>query len=158
MSLRDDRTVPDAGDMTATHALDDGGVLNWEAAKGTTSWERADTDAALLERASTFGYRVTLPDGETKHTVAIAAEGDREIGRCDCKGWEFNDHPCAHHCVVKKAAFVDETDVRGHRVTIPTVTSEGEERAAPDGGHLVEKANTVDPLAGERDVPGEARR
>ncbi|WP_435362320.1 SWIM zinc finger family protein [Haloarchaeobius sp. DFWS5] len=39
--------------------------------------------------------------------VAIACDGDEYVGRCDCRGFEYQSGPCAHLCMIRKAEFID---------------------------------------------------
>ncbi|MCT9095266.1 hypothetical protein [Haloarchaeobius sp. HME9146] len=107
----------------------------------TTSWERADPEAALIERFSHFGYRVCLPGG-SHHMIAIACDGDEYVGRCDCRGFEYQTGPCAHLCTIRKAEFIDAETIDDEPVTVEPVTEETvrlepddrAERARADGG------------------------
>lgn len=115
------------------------------AGSDATSWERARPEAALIESTGRYGYRVTLPDGDA-HLVAVAVDDGQHVGQCDCEAWEYHDGPCAHLCTVRKAAFIDETDVRGEPVTIPRLdldAHEAGERAVADGGY-VDRARRAD--------------
>lgn len=90
-----------------------------EASTSSTSWERADPAAALVERSGVDEYVVMLRDGETPHTVSYATERGARVGYCDCKGFEYRDRddsPCAHLCVLRKAEFVGADDVNGRPV------------------------------------------
>ncbi|QCS43420.1 SWIM zinc finger family protein [Natrinema versiforme] len=78
----------------------------------TESWARADPREALIESFGRFGYKVTLRDGESVHYCALGLEDGEYIGRCDCKGWEYHDGPCAHLCTLRKAAFLELIDVK----------------------------------------------
>ncbi|ELZ12854.1 hypothetical protein C478_08013 [Natrinema thermotolerans DSM 11552] len=77
----------------------------------TESWARADPREALIESFGRFGYKVTLRDGESVHYCALGLEDGEYIGRCDCKGWEYHDGPCAHLCTLRKADFLELIDV-----------------------------------------------
>jgi len=152
------RTYPDAADVTVTDAVS-GDVLDFEAERDdeTTSWERGDGLAALIERASTYGWRVTLPGGTDAHSVALADESGAFVGWCDCKGYEFNVGPCAHLCALRKAAYVHARTTDGERVRIASVAVEDTPETRPDGGHQIERALREDAVGGRR-AGGEGRR
>ncbi|MFC6785067.1 hypothetical protein ACFQFH_19990 [Halobaculum halobium] len=158
MSTDDRRTLPDAAEVTVSDAVS-GDVLDFEAAMGGTSWDRADGLHALIERASTYGWRVSLPDGEDAHSVALADESGAFVGWCDCEGYHWNDGPCAHLCTLRKAAFIGGETTTGERVRIASTavedTPSGE--ALPDGGHQIDRALREDAV-GDRRVGGEGRR
>lgn len=153
-----DRSLPDAAQVTVADAVS-GDVLDFEAERDdeTTSWERADGLAALIERASTYGWRVSLPDGGDTHSVALADESGAYVGWCDCKGYEYNVGPCAHLCSLRKAAYVDATTTGGERVRIASTSVEDDPEAVADGGHHVDRALREDAVGGRR-VGGEGRR
>ena len=77
----------------------------------TESWTRADPREALIESFGRFGYRVTLRDGEDVHYCALGIDDGEYNGRCDCKGWQYHDGPCAHLCTLRKADFLEVIDV-----------------------------------------------
>ena len=142
-----DRVPP----STDTHAP--GEPIDFETLAGSeeTSWSRADPEAALIESTGRYGYRVTLPDGDA-HLVAVAREDGQHVGTCDCEAWEYHDGPCAHLCVVRKAAFVGVEDVEGEPVTILRVdldAHESGERAVADGGY-VDRAQRTGATGGRR--------
>jgi len=110
-----------------------------------TSWIRARPERALIESTGRYGYRVTLRDGDA-HLVAVAVDDGQHVGHCDCEAWKYHDGPCAHLCTVRKAAFIDETDVQGEPVCIPRLdldAHETDERAVADGGY-VDRARRAD--------------
>ncbi|WP_435062365.1 hypothetical protein [Halobaculum sp. EA56] len=155
----DDRALPDAAEVTVSDAVS-GDVLDFEAAMGGTSWERADGLHALIERASTYGWRVTLPGGSDAHSVALADEHGAYVGWCDCDGFAFHDGPCAHLCTLRKAAFIGGRTTTGERVRIASTAVEDSPpsgEALPDGGHQIERALREDAVGGRR-VGGEGRR
>jgi len=142
-----DRVPPSTDD----HAP--GELVDFESIAGTesTSWERADPQAALIERTGRYGFRVTLPDGDA-HLVAVAREDGEHVGTCDCKAAEYHDEPCAHLCTVRKAAFANVEDVNGDPVEISRVdldAHEPDERAVADGGY-VDRARRTDATGGRR--------
>ena len=99
--------------MSAFPEPTDGEPVNFleERDDDTESWARADPREALIEPFGRFGYKVTLRDGESVHYCALGLEDDEYIGRCDCKGWEYHDGPCAHLCTLRKADFLGLIDV-----------------------------------------------
>jgi len=116
-----------------------------------TSWQRADAQAALIESTGRYGYLVTLPDGDA-HLCALAVDDDEHVGVCDCKGWEHNDGPCAHLCTVRKAAFLEISDVRGNTVKLPRVQlgkHNDDERTIHDTAY-VDDAQRTDATGGRR--------
>ncbi|ELY69319.1 hypothetical protein [Natrinema versiforme] len=77
-----------------------------EADEQTTSWQRADPRAALVERVDPITFRVMLQGGSEYHRVHYALERGAHVGWCDCKGFEYRDDensPCAHLCTLRKA-------------------------------------------------------
>jgi hypothetical protein len=122
--------------------------LNFRAERGSTSWERADATAALIERCNPYGYIVTLPDGQV-HTVTYARDDGAYVGRCDCKGWEYRDDPhspCTHLATLRKAEFAGMDDVGGRPITAVDPDDEHDDvdldattsrAVATDGGHVV---------------------
>ncbi|WP_277555016.1 SWIM zinc finger family protein [Halobaculum limi] len=122
-----------------------GTPLDFEALAGSdaTSWDRADPQGALIESVSRYSYRVTLPDGEDAHLVAIANDDGQHVGTCDCKAFEYHNGPCAHLCTVRQAAFIAERDTRGERVRIAHLhMQEGE---YDEGREYLRKAVRVRP-------------
>ncbi len=77
----------------------------------TGSWTRAHPDDALIEPFGRFGYKVTLRGGDDVHYCALGLEDGEYTGRCDCKGWQYHDGPCAHLCTLRKAHFLGQIDV-----------------------------------------------
>lgn len=86
----------------------------------SASWERADPDAALIERIAWDTWLLTLPDSDTTYEVSLhkrhgALTGSchiRESGeQCPARKWGDRDEPCAHLCTLRKAlVFNDEAD------------------------------------------------
>ncbi|ADE03609.1 hypothetical protein [Haloferax volcanii] len=105
--------------------------------EATTSWERGDPVAALVERTGPTTYLVTLPGGET-HAVEYGKERGTRVGGCDCKGFEFRDDedsPCAHLCVLRKAEWSHNHfgDAAGRDVTDDPITAhDTAEHVAPN--------------------------
>jgi DNA-directed RNA polymerase specialized sigma24 family protein len=130
--------------------------LDFEAARdaSTTSWERADPKAALIERWGRYGYLVTLPDGDA-HFCALGRRDGTLRGFCKCKGFRHHAGPCAHLCTIRKAAFIDLRAVNGEPVEIAPMV---EHRPGPDEEHTAaqvagevfeEEASTADSLGFE---------
>jgi hypothetical protein len=142
-----DRVPPSTDDQAP------GEIVDFENVAGSdeTSWQRADPEATLIESTGRYGYRVTLPDGDA-HLVAVVCEDGDHVGTCDCPAWEYHEGPCAHLCVIRKAAFLGVEDVEGEQVTIPRVDLDAhsvDERAVADGGH-VDRARRADRMEGRR--------
>jgi len=145
--MSDDRVPPSTDDHAPGERLDFDALAGSE----ETSWSRADPEAALIESTGRYGFRVTLPGGEG-HLVAVAVEDGEYVGTCDCKAWEYHDGPCAHLCVVRKAAFAGVSDARDEPVAIPRLdldAHETDERAVADGGY-VDRARRADATGGRR--------
>lgn len=101
----------------------------------TESWERAEPDAALLERQGWDTWLVTLPGGDV-HELQLRRENGAYLGTCDCAGFEYHEGPCAHLCTVRKADYIHSDDVTGERVR---VLDAAEDRAQ----HAVEKVRAT---------------
>ncbi|MFC7204742.1 hypothetical protein ACFQJC_14575 [Haloferax namakaokahaiae] len=114
------------------HDAESGELLFFEelARNRRNSWTRADPFKAIIDPISTYGWRVKLPDGDI-HTVALAKQRDRFVGRCDCKGFQFHDGACAHLCTIRKADFGDVPDIYGDPVSISS-TEVRDEPPKPD--------------------------
>lgn len=58
---------------------------------------------------------VAKTDGEDTHDILLAEQGDRDIGWCDCDGFNFHTKqgkgPCAHLCTLGKLTVFDEIPV-----------------------------------------------
>ena len=86
----------------------------------SASFERADADAALIERIAWDTWLVTLPDGEDVHEVSLHRDHGAFVGECEiretgeqCPARKYRDadKPCAHLCTIRKAlTFNDEAD------------------------------------------------
>lgn len=120
-----------------------------EADERTTSWERADPRAALVERVDPITFRVMLQDGASSHTVNYARERGAYVGACDCKGWDYRereDSPCAHLCVLRKAEFVGFRDMDGTPIRAAdsaSVVSPGASRVDPEKRPMTDGGKTV---------------
>lgn len=80
--------------------------------RATTSWERANPRAAMIERSSPVDYVVTLRDGDA-HAVVYARERGAFVGWCDCRGFQYRDDdasPCAHLSTLRKAEWMAKHD------------------------------------------------
>lgn len=126
--------------------------LDFEAERGredSTSWERADPVAALIEAKSNQSWTVALPDGEDWHHVALIFDNGVYIGRCDCEGFEYHEGPCAHLCTIRKADAIGYPDVNGNAIEIERVNRaagdeladqhDDTERARADGGRRIQR-------------------
>ena len=80
----DDETVPEP--------------LSWDEIRATSSWQRGTPlDADIEEHDDTMGcatVEITRDDGG-EHAVQLFESGETQFGRCDCRGFEYNDY-CAH--------------------------------------------------------------
>ncbi|MFA9515920.1 hypothetical protein ACERIT_01650 [Halopenitus sp. H-Gu1] len=96
---------------------------------GSASWEHADPTAALIERVAWNHWRVTLPGSENTYEVRLEHDHGAFVGKCEvldgddrkqCPARKYNnpDEPCAHLCTIRKAAFVEISDVQGEPVTV----------------------------------------
>lgn len=94
--------------------------LDFAAARddGSQSWRRADPQGALLEQSGWNEWLVFLPDGDDVHEVRLERDHGAYFGRCDCRGFEFHDGPCAHLCTVRKAEFGRLVDARGRTIEV----------------------------------------
>jgi hypothetical protein len=89
----------------------------------STSWQRADPEAALIETADTAQWKVTLPDGNDVHTVTLFTDGINTRGHCCCDGYHFHDR-CTHLITIRQAQLLDVLTVDGDLVRIPTLADE----------------------------------
>jgi len=92
----------------------------------STSWQRADPEAALIETADTAQWKVTLPDGNDVHTVTLFTDGINTRGHCTCDGYHYHDR-CAHLITIRQAQLLDVLTVDGEIVRIPTLDSDAVE-------------------------------
>ena len=84
----------------------------------STSWQRADPEAALIETADTAQWTVALPDGNDAHTVTLFTDGINTRGHCTCDGYHYHDR-CAHLITIRQAELLDVLTVDGEIVRIP---------------------------------------
>jgi hypothetical protein len=92
----------------------------------STSWERADPDAALIERCGPTTYRVMLPGGNV-HECDYGTERGGHVGSCDCRGFQYRDDdasPCAHLCTLRQAEFIGDDADDGQPVEAVDTISE----------------------------------
>ena len=89
----------------------------------STSWQRADPEAALIETADTAQWTVTLPDGNDSHTVTLYTDGINTRGHCTCDGYHFHDR-CTHLITIRQAQLLDILTIDGEIVRIPTLDAE----------------------------------
>lgn len=80
-------------------------------------WERADPNNASISMTDTGEWSVQLDDGD-QHDLVLARRGNEFVGWCDCDGFAFHtkgrgaeNGPCAHLCVVRKMATINESMV-----------------------------------------------
>ena len=78
----------------------------------STSWQRADPEAALIETADTAQWTVALPDGNGVHTVTLFTDGINTRGHCTCDGHHYHDR-CAHLITIRQAQLLDVLTVDG---------------------------------------------
>lgn len=114
-------------------------VLDFQAARddGGDSWDRADPDAAVIQRLRYDQFGIALPDGEDAHVVTLRHEGRGYVGECDCKGYTFGSGPCAHLATLRKAEFIGARMADGDVVAIPDEVDRYDaeiEQAMADGG------------------------
>jgi hypothetical protein len=97
--------------------------LDFEAERDrdSTSFDRADPTAALIEQKHLHAWTVSLPDGEGTHRVVLGLEDGFYTGGCTCDGFEYHDGPCAHLCTIRKAHEIGYPDVNGTAVQIQAV-------------------------------------
>ena len=102
----------------------------------TTSWQRADPDAAMIEQRTSTTFAVLLPDGDESHTVTYGKERGAHVGYCDCDGDRYHDLPCAHLCTLRKAEFIGASDVHGQKIEADDMGpgTEPEPELIADGG------------------------
>ena len=86
----------------------------------STSWQRADPVAALIETVDTAQWTVALPDGNDAHTVTLFTDGINTRGHCTCDGYHYHDR-CAHLITIRQAQLLDMFTVDGEIVRIPTL-------------------------------------
>jgi hypothetical protein len=130
--------------------------LNFEAEieAATTSWERADPTAALVEHVEGATWRVLLPGGSA-HEVELVTDHGAYAGRCDCEAWTYGDpsEPCAHLCTLRKAEFGNIESDDGERIRAlpdPARGAEADPEPVTDGGRERDETRE-DYLAGRAD-------
>jgi hypothetical protein len=127
-------------------------TLDFEAERDredSTSWERADPVAALIEGESDHSWTVSLPDGEDWHHVVLIFDNGVYVGQCDCEGFEYHEGPCAHLCTIRKADTIGYPDINGESIKIERINRaagdeladqhDDTERARADGGRRVQR-------------------
>jgi len=126
-----------------------------EADERTTSWERADPRAALVEKVDEITFRVMLQDGASSHSVNYARERGAYVGQCDCKGWDYRDEedsPCAHLCVLRKAEFIRATDTNDQPIqAVDPAALEGGTETEPDRQPIADGGEVIEPPAAGED-------
>jgi len=89
----------------------------------STSWQRADPEAALIETVDSSQWTVALPGGNDAHTVTLFSDGINTRGHCSCDGYQYHDR-CAHLITIRQAQLLDILTVDGEIVRIPTLDAE----------------------------------
>ncbi|TKR27947.1 SWIM zinc finger family protein [Natronomonas salsuginis] len=112
--------------MTASRPLN----FTAEREQETTSFERADPTASLIEQRSPQSWTVSLPDGDGTHHVTLIQDYGVYIGRCTCEGFQYNEGPCAHLCTIRKADTIGYPDVNGTPVSIERVNRDLDDELA----------------------------
>lgn len=127
-----------------------------EAHAKSTSWERADPDAALLERVGTNQYLVMLPGVEAPcsgvHECRFGTERGGHVGFCDCKGFEFRDDQnslCAHLCMLRQAKFIGDRADDGELIEAVDTFDESGDAAVAEMIEPELRADGGRPAAGE---------
>lgn len=77
-----------------------------DADRDSASYRRADDETTVIERWHTFEYRVRLGGGGI-HTARLYRQQGQLHGRCDCRGFEYSEPPCAHLWALILAAGED---------------------------------------------------
>jgi len=115
-------------------------LLKFQSEIGSSSWQRADPQTALIEAIQDGQFLVRLKDGDRHHSVLLeVGENGQFRGKCDCKGFEFRSEetsPCAHLCTLRKAYFGRLTDVCGVPIEPRNQTHHKPPELATDGGQL----------------------
>jgi len=126
---------------------DAGGIEYWERAK------QADPeDVKQLEKLGRV--RLELPDGDPHELVAVKTGEDDLVGACDCDGFRFHSHPCAHLAAMAQLdALQSIIPVDRHRAEelafsvdaeVIDQTEQTETAADKMGGDDVQEAQVVD--------------
>ena len=89
----------------------------------STSWQRADPEAALIETVDSSQWTVALPGGNDAHTVTLFSDGINTRGHCSCDGYQYHDR-CAHLITIRQAQLLDILTIDGEIVRIPTLDAE----------------------------------
>jgi len=116
----------------------------------STSWQRADPEAALIETVDTAQWTVALPGGNDAHTVTLFSDGINGRGHCTCDGYQYHDR-CAHLITIRQADLLDIMSVDGDLVRIPTLDAETVDA-------IERKVATDDPVDAETDTDAEPVR
>ena len=131
-------------------------VLRIRDARGTESWERAkQADPDDLEQLEDLGrFRLELPDGDLHELVAVKNGEDDFVGACDCDGFRYHSHPCAHLAAMAQLdALQSIIPIDRHRAEdlaftvdaeVIDQTEQTETAADKMGGDDVQEAQVVD--------------
>ena len=112
----------------------------------STSWQRADPEAALIETADTAQWTVALPDGNDAHTVTLFTDGTNTRGHCTCDGYHFHDR-CTHLITIRQAQLLDVLTVDGVIVRIPTLDAEAADAVERQVANQDETESDAEPEA-----------
>ncbi len=101
--------------------------------ENSASFERADPEAALIERVAWNRWKVLLPDGETVHEVRLEKRNGAYVGdcrnhepetphdeqeRCPARAYNDDELPCAHLCTIRKGAVLPDRADDGTTIKI----------------------------------------
>jgi len=140
-------------------------VLRIRDARGTESWERAkQADAEDVEQLEPLGrFRLELPDGDPHDLVVLKTGEDDLVGACDCDGFRFHSHPCAHMAAMAQLdALQSIIPVDRHRAEelafgVDAEVIEQTETAADKMNDDVQEAEVVDVDESRQDSGDEPR-
>jgi hypothetical protein len=80
--------------------------------QGHTRAVNAGTETLIRTIDERGHFRVLLPDSEDPHDcLLVRVPGEEHHGWCDCKGFRFGEHPCAHLFAVRMAEVMNDADV-----------------------------------------------
>jgi hypothetical protein len=58
-------------------------------------------ESSVVDEGSGEWSVTRTPDADTHH-CHLATHGPHYYGGCDCKGYQFNDGPCSHLCLLRR--------------------------------------------------------
>jgi len=73
-------------------------------------WQRASSEDAEIERHDDHTWTIEFEDGEDDHDIQLWTTGDIWVGVCDCDGFAYHDHACAHLCRVRQELAVGDLE------------------------------------------------